>query len=78
MVMLSDDEKKPLGLKVIDFITTNIIWYLLFSLIYWDFNVTNWWLVQSAWGRFILIILEYGIMRTSFNEKRNGKKDGKI
>jgi hypothetical protein len=67
------EEKKPLGLKITNFITTNIIWYLIFSLIYWDFNPLNWWLVISIWGRVILTILEYGVIMSSFNDKKNEK-----
>ena len=67
------EKNKPLGLKITNFITTNIIWYLIFSLIYWDFNPLNWWLVTSIWGRLILTILEYGVIVSSFNDKKNGK-----
>lgn len=67
------EKNKPLGLKITNFITTNIIWYLIFSLIYWDFNPLNWWLVTSIWGRLILTILEYGVIVSSFNDKKNEK-----
>lgn len=67
------EKNKPLGLKITNFITTNIIWYLIFSLIYWDFNPLNWWLVTSIWGRLILTILEYGVIMSSFNDKKNEK-----
>jgi hypothetical protein len=67
------EEKKPLGLKITNLITTNIIWYLIFSLIYWNLNPLNWWLVTSIWGRVILIFLEYGVIMSSFNDKKNEK-----
>jgi hypothetical protein len=70
---LDKTEKKPLGLKITNFITTNIIWYLIFSLIYWDFNPLNWWLLTNVWGRLILIILEYGIIASQFKDINNGK-----
>ena len=71
--MYLDKQEKPLGLKITKFITTNLIWYLIFSLIYWDYTFTNWWLIQNAWGRLILLVLEYAIIRSSFNESKNGK-----
>ena len=46
---------------------------LVFSLIYFDFNPLNWWLVTSIWGRIILLILEYGVIMSSFNNKKNEK-----
>ncbi len=70
---LDNENKKPLGLMLSNFITTNVIWYLIFSLIYWNFNPLNWWLLTSVWGRVILIILEYGTIMSSFNDKKNEK-----
>jgi hypothetical protein len=71
--MYLDKQEKPLGLKITNFITTNLIWYLIFSLIYWDYTFTNWWLIQNAWGRLILLFLEYSIIISSFNETKNEK-----
>jgi hypothetical protein len=70
---LDKTDKKPLGLKITNLITNNIIWYLIFSLIYWNLNPLNWWLVTSIWGRVILIFLEYGLIMSSFNDKKNEK-----
>ncbi len=71
--MSLDNEEKPLGLKITHFITTNIFWYLIFSLIYWNINCTEWWLTQSIWGRFILIFLELTLYYSLFKESKNGK-----
>jgi len=68
--MSLDKEKKPFGLQMTEFIVLNIFWYLIFSLIYWDINATNWWLTQNIWGRVILVLMEFMFFNTSF---RNGK-----
>jgi hypothetical protein len=69
--MSLDKKEKPLGLKITELIVFNFVWYSIFSLIYFDLNPFNWWLVTSIWGRIILILLEYGIIMSAFN------KDGK-
>ena len=71
--MSLDNEEKPLGLKITHFITTNIFWYLIFSLIYWNINCTEWWLIKSVWGRTIIIFLELTLYYSIFNKKENGK-----
>ena len=71
--MLLDDEEKPLGLKITQFITTNIFWYLIFSMIYWNINCTEWWLIKSVWGRVIIIFLELTLYYSLFKESKNGK-----
>jgi hypothetical protein len=71
--MSLDNEEKPLGLKIIQFITTNIFWYLVFSMIYWNINCTEWWLIKSIWGRATLLFLELSIYYSIFNKKENGK-----
>ena len=73
--MLLDNEEKPLGLKIIQFITTNIFWYLVFSMIYWNIKCTEWWLIKSVWGRALLLFLELSIYYSIFNRKKNS--DGK-
>jgi len=74
--MLSDKKEKPLGLKITNFIVSNAIWYILFSIIFWDINPLNWWVITNVWGRIILVFLELGIIRTSFeNPKRIYGKD---
>jgi hypothetical protein len=71
--MSLDKEEKPLGLKITQFITTNIFWYLIFSMIYWNINCTEWWLIKSVWGRTIIIFLELTLYYSIFNKKENGK-----
>jgi hypothetical protein len=71
--MSLDNEEKPLGLKITQFITTNIFWYLIFSMIYWNINCTEWWLIKSVWGRTIIIFLELTLYYSIFNKKENGK-----
>ena len=71
--MSLDNEEKPIGLKITQFITTNIFWYLIFSMIYWNINCTEWWLIKSVWGRTIIIFLELTLYYSIFNKKENGK-----
>lgn len=52
-----EKSKNPLML-LLEVLIKNIFWYLIFSLIYFDLNPLNWWLVQSSWGRLLLVILE--------------------
>jgi hypothetical protein len=69
--MSLDKEKDPIGLKITKFIVANFFWYLLFSIIYWNIDCREWWLVKGAWGRFLLVILEILIYGSIFS---NGKK----
>jgi uncharacterized membrane protein len=71
--MSLDNEEKPLGLKITQFITTNIFWYLIFSMIYWNINCNEWWLIKSVWGRVIIIFLELTLYYSLFKERKNGK-----
>jgi len=71
--MSLDKEEKPLGLKITHFITTNIFWYFIFSLIYWNIDCREWWLTQSVWGRVIIIFLELSLYYSAFKESKNGK-----
>jgi len=71
--MSLDKEEKPLGLKIIQFITTNVFWYLVFSLIYWNIDCREWWLTQSVWGRTIMLFFEITLYYSIFNKKENGK-----
>ena len=71
--MSLDKKEKPLGLKIIHFIVNNIFWYLIFSLIYFNIDCREWWLVKSMWGRTILILLELMIYYSTFNKKEDGK-----
>jgi len=72
--MSLDKKEKPLGLKITELIVFNFVWYSIFSLIYFDLNPLNWWLFTSIWGRVILIVLEYGIIMSSFSNNRNNEK----
>jgi glucan phosphoethanolaminetransferase (alkaline phosphatase superfamily) len=69
--MSLDKEKDPIGLKITKFIVANVFWYLLFSIIYWNIDCREWWLVKGAWGRFLLVILELLIYVSAFSD---GKK----
>ena len=71
--MSLDKEEKPLGLKIINFIVVNVSWYLIFSLIYWEIDCRNWWLIQNPWGRVLTILLELSIYFSSFKKDSNGK-----
>lgn len=71
--MSLDKKDKPLGLKITQFIVTNVSWYLIFSLIYLNIDCREWWLVKSMWGRTILILLELMIYYSAFNKKEDGK-----
>ena len=71
--MSLDNEEKPLGLKITNFIVVNIFWYLIFSLIYWNIDCRNWWLTQNSWGRTLIIVLELTFYYSSFKENKNGK-----
>jgi hypothetical protein len=70
--MSLDKETKPLGLKITNFIVSNIFWYLVFSLIYLNMDPREWWLVQSVWGRVVLILLELILYGGAFkNDRKN-------
>jgi len=71
--MSLDKEKKPLGLKITQFITTNFFWYLIFSLIYLNWNPKEWWLIENIWGRVIIVFLELSFFYSSFKESKNEK-----
>jgi hypothetical protein len=68
--MSLDKQKKPLGLKITNFIVSNIFWYLVFSLIYLNLDPTKWWLIQSVWGRVVLILIELIVYGRSFSDDR--------
>jgi hypothetical protein len=71
--MSLDKKEKPLGLKITQFLTTNIFWYLIFSLIYLNIDCREWWLTQSVWGRVALVFLELTFYYSAFNKKDDGK-----
>jgi hypothetical protein len=61
-------EEKPFGLKVIHFLVTNTFWYLIFSFIYLNFDIREWWLIQNSFGRFILLFLELTMFYSAFKK----------
>lgn len=67
------EKKTPLGLKIIELIVFHFVWYLILSLIYFNFNPFSWWLFTNIWGRVIFIFLEISIINFKFNNKN--KKD---
>jgi hypothetical protein len=69
--MSLDKEETPIGLKVIQFLTTNIFWYSVFSLIYLNIDCTEWWLVQSSWGRAVIVFFELVVYYSIFKKKNN-------
>ena len=71
--MSLDNEEKPFGLKLINFIVVNASWYLVFSAIYWNIDCRNWWLIYNPWGRALIILLELSIYFSSFKKVSNGK-----
>lgn len=69
--MSLDKKEKPFGLKLINFIVVNVSWYLVFSLIYWNIDCRNWWLIYNSWGRALIILLELSIYFSSFKKVSN-------
>jgi hypothetical protein len=67
--MSLDKKEKPMGLKIIHFITTNVFWYLIFTLIYLNLDCREWWLTQNVWGRTTLILMELMIYYSTFSKK---------
>jgi len=50
----------------LEFLLKNLMAYLILSLVYLDFDLTNWWLIKNVWGRLIIIILELGTIGNTF------------
>ena len=71
--MSLDKGENPLGLKIIYFITSNIFWYLIFSLIYLNIDCREWWLIKSMWGRTVVIFFELTLYYGAFKKNDNGK-----
>lgn len=73
-------KNKNIHYILLEFLLRNCFIYLVFSLIYLDFNPMNWWLLESVWGRFVLVIFEIilfsGVSRslTEDIEKEQNKK----
>jgi hypothetical protein len=50
----------------LEFLLKNLMAYLILSLVYLDFDLTNWWLIQNVWGRLIIIVFELGTIGNTF------------
>ena len=59
---------KPTGVVFTELIFKNLFWYFVFSAIYANTNPFEWWMVQNVWGRVILVLLEFGIISSIFND----------
>ena len=62
----------PIFLVLVELLFKNLFWYLIFSVIYFKINPEEWWVVQNVWGRIILLLIEMGILTSTFtniNEK---------
>ena len=66
------ETNKPIGLVLSELIFKNLFWFLIFSTISANINPLEWWLTQNVWGRVLLVILELGILTSTFSE--NEKK----
>lgn len=63
---------KPIFLVLVELLFKNLFWYLIFSVVYFKINPEEWWVVQNVWGRIILLLIEMGILTSTFtniNEK---------
>jgi len=59
---------KPTSVVITEIVFKNLFWYLIFSAIYANINPQEWWLTQNMWGRVILVVLELGILTSTFSE----------
>jgi len=59
---------KPTGLVLTELVFKNLFWYLIFSAIYANINPQEWWLTQNMWGRVLLVIIELGILTSTFSD----------
>jgi|APGre2960657468_1045069.scaffolds.fasta_scaffold708161_1 hypothetical protein len=63
---------KPIFLVLVELFFKHLFWYLVFSVVYFNINPEEWWVVQNVWGRIILLLIEMGILSSTFtniNEK---------
>lgn len=60
---------------ILELISKNLFWYLVFSIIYLNSNPLDWWLVQNVWGRVILIVLEIIIINSTFLYVKNNETE---
>jgi hypothetical protein len=59
---------KPTAVVITELLFKNLFWYLIFSAIYANINPQEWWLTQHIWGRVLLVILELGILTSTFSD----------
>ena len=59
---------KPTAMVIMELVFKNLFWYLIFSAIYANINPQEWWLIQNMWGRVLLVILELGILTSTFSD----------
>ena len=59
---------KPTSVVITEIVFKNLFWYLIFPAIYANINPQEWWLTQNMWGRVILVVLELGILTSTFSE----------
>lgn len=59
---------KPTAVVITELLFKNLFWYLIFSAIYANINPQEWWLIQNMWGRVLLVILELGILTSTFSD----------
>lgn len=69
------ETNKPVLLVFTELLFKNLFWYLIFSVIYFDSDPLNWWIVKSMWGRIILIFIELGIITSTFKDEDNYEKN---
>jgi hypothetical protein len=59
---------KPTAVVITELVFKNLFWYLIFSAIYANINPQEWWLTQNMWGRVLLVVLELGILTSTFSD----------
>jgi len=62
------ETNKSTAMVITELVFKNIFWYLIFSAIYANINPQEWWLTQNMWGRVLLVILELGILTSTFSD----------
>jgi len=53
---------------LIRFLFLNFLLWLVGSFIAWDTDVENWWMIQNAGGRILLLILEVIFLSAAIDE----------
>ena len=71
---MSLDKHKSIRSKIIHFLFLNLFWYLIFGVIYWNFDCSDWELTQTIWGKLVLIFLEISFLY-SVNETKEDESE---